>query len=105
MQIICKNIGKIMPLVGNKSYYLETRTRDKRKYHSAGGWRYLFKVYGKTPTQSHADDYFGWIYQDEISKEKPEMRVIISEYPTQINQKPIAEFNEGVYYGYIIENQ
>ena len=98
-------IGKIMPLVGNKSYYLETRTRDKRKYHSAGGWRYLFKVYGKTPTQSHADDYFGWIYQDEISKEKPEMRVIISEYPTQINQKPIAEFNEGVYYGYIIENQ
>ena len=98
-------IQKIMPVVGNKSFYLETRTTDGRKYHSAGGWRYLFKAYGRTPAQSHADDFFGWIYQNEISKEKPEIRVIISEYPTRLKEKPIAQFNEGVYYGYILENK
>lgn len=98
-------IQKVMTVVGNQPFYLETRTLDGRKYHSAGGWRYLFKAYGKTPAQSHADDFFGWIYQDEISKIKPEMRVIVSEYPTKLSQKPIAQFQEGVYYGFVIANE
>ena len=99
-----KLIQKIMPVVAGNSFYLETRTGDGRKYHSAGGWRYLFKAYGKTPDQSHADDFFGWIYQDEISKTKPELRVIISEYPARVKEKIITQFNEGVYYGYVIKN-
>ncbi len=100
-----KLIQKIMPAIGNKSFYLETRSTDKRQYHSMGGWRYLFKAYGKTPAQSHADDFFGWIYQNEISKEKPQLRVIVSEYPTKVEQKTIAEYKEGVYYGYIVNNK
>ncbi|MDO8611143.1 MAG: glycosyltransferase family 39 protein, partial [bacterium] len=100
-----KLIKKIMPIVKDKSFYLETITIDGRKYHSAGGWRYLFKAYGKTPSQSHADDFFGWIYKDEISKIKPTLRVIVSEYPTKISKTPLAEFNEGVYYGYVEVNK
>jgi hypothetical protein len=99
-----KLIKKIMPTVGNKSFYLETRSTDKRQYHSMGGWRYLFKAYGKTPTQSHADTFFGWIYTTEVSNKKPLLRVIISEYPTKVEQKILAEYKEGVYYGYIIYN-
>lgn len=98
-------IQKIMSVLDDRSFYLETRTQDGRKYHSAGGWRYLFKAYGRTPSQSHADEFFGWIYQDEISKVKPKMRVIISEYPTKLPKKPIAQFQSGVYYGYVVSNE
>jgi 4-amino-4-deoxy-L-arabinose transferase-like glycosyltransferase len=100
-----KLIQKIMPAVGNKSFYLETRSIDKRQYHSMGGWRYLFKAYGKTPSQSHADTFFSWIYTTEVSNKKPLLRVIISEYPTKVEQKIIAEDKEGVYYGFIINNE
>jgi len=99
-----KLIQQIMPYVGNKSFYLETITTDGRKYHSAGGWRFLFKVFGRTPAQSHADDFFGWIYQDEISKNKPELRVLVSEYPAKINKNIIKQFNVGIFYAYIISN-
>lgn len=104
LQVRKKLIKEVMNVVGRRSFYLETRTLDKRKYHSAGGWRYLFKVYGRTPSQSHADEFFGWIYPDEIAKTKPNLRVIISEYPAKVREKPIAEFNQGVYYGYITIN-
>jgi len=93
-----------MKTVRNDSFYLETTTLDKRKYHSAGGWRYLFKAYGQTPSQSHADEFFGWIYRDEISNEKPALRIIISEYQTKVEEKIISEFNEGVFYAYIFSN-
>lgn len=97
-------IKKLMPYISNQSFYLETISPDKRKYHSSGGWRYLFKAYGKTPAQSHADDFFGWIYPDEISKEKPKLRVVISEYEAKLKEKPMAKFQSGVYYGYILKN-
>jgi len=99
-----KLIQKVMKTVRNDSFYLETTTLDKRKYHSAGGWRYLFKAYGQTPSQSHADEFFGWIYRDEISNEKPALRIIISEYQTKVEEKIISEFNEGVFYAYIFSN-
>ncbi len=99
-----KLVQDIMPVVGNKSFYLETVTIDKRPYHSAGGWRYIFKAYGRTPAQSNADQFFGWIFPEEISKTKPKMRVIVSEYPTTVKQPVIVQFREGVYYGYVVKN-
>ncbi len=99
-----KLVQDIMPAVGNKSFYLETVTLDKRPYHSAGGWRYIFKAYGRTPAASNADQFFGWIFPEEISKKKPEMRVIVSEYPTTVKQPVIVQFREGVYYGYVVKN-
>ena len=99
-----KLIQKIMPVIKKNSFYLETRSKDGRRYHSTGGWRYLFKAYGKTPAQSHADDFFGWIYSDEISKTKPKLRVIISEYPTKIKEPVLYKSSSGVYYGYVVKN-
>ncbi len=99
-----KLIKQIDKQLANQPFYLETRTTDGRKYHSAGGWRYLFKAYGSTPSQSHADDFFGWIYSDEISADKPIFRVIISEYGTQVSLPIIAQFHQGVYYGYITQS-
>ncbi len=61
--------------IGNNSFYLSTN----QNYLYFGGWRYLFKIYGKTPAQSQADQLFGWIYPEEISKKKPKLKVIISE--------------------------
>ena len=97
-------VEKVSSVVGTRSFYLETRTRDKRKYHSSGGWRYLFKAYATTPAASHADDFFGWIYPDEISSIEPELRVIVSEYPTRVSKPLLAKFNSGVYYAYVVKN-
>ena len=99
-----KLIKQINPELKGKSFYLETRTTDGRKYHSAGGWRYLFKAYGSTPAQSHADDFFGWIYSDEISAQKPQYRIIVSEYQTIISVPIIKQFSSGVYHAYLVKN-
>jgi len=71
--------------IANRSFYLET----KKPYLYDGGWRYLFSVYGRKPSQSKADEMFGWIYPEEIGRAKPKIRVIISadqkgEYKAQI---------------------
>jgi len=51
-----------MTIIGDKPYALENYGKDPRKYHSYGGWRYLFRVYGKKPARAFADEFFGWIY-------------------------------------------
>lgn len=98
-------IKKMLPYFSDKTFYLTTLSPDKRPYHSSGGWRYLFKAYGKTPSASSADQFFGWIYPDEISRAKPEINVVVSEYPAErLPGRPTAIFQSGVYYGYIVQN-
>lgn len=84
----------------NDSYYLSFD--NDRDYD---GWRYLFEAYGKTPSSSQADSMFGWIYQTEISQEKPKLRVIIS----TTDQKPKLNIVKKVivypYTSYIVENE
>ncbi|MCX6732373.1 MAG: glycosyltransferase family 39 protein [Candidatus Roizmanbacteria bacterium] len=95
-------IKKVMTVVGNKPYSLENYGVDPRKYHPYGGWRYLFKIYGKTPVQSFADEYFGWIYQKEMTNEKPVYRVVVSDsVPYHSQSQPIAQFQQGTYYFYV----
>lgn len=98
-----KIINTIMDKVDGNTFYLETVGRDARKYHPYGGWRHLFRVYGRTPTQSNADDFFGWIYQNELTDVKPKLRVIISEdIPYKTDKKIIFQTKQGAYYGYIL---
>lgn len=95
-----------MSAVGEKTFYLETVGKDPRKYHPYGGWRHLFRVYGKTPTQSNADEFFGWIFPEELTNEKPKLRVLISEdFHYKTNKNILKQFNSGAYYGYIFTNQ
>ncbi len=68
-------IQKTSRQIGNNSFYLATN----QNYLYFGGWRYLFKIYGKTPAQSQADQLFGWIYPEEIAKVKPKLTVTVSE--------------------------
>lgn len=72
-------INKVMLRIGNNPYLLDTVGKDPRKYHPYGGWRYLFSTYGNKPTKSSADEYFGWIYPEEISETKPLFKVTVSE--------------------------
>jgi len=95
-------IKKVMVVVGNKPYSLETYGKDLRKYHPYGGWRYLFRIYGRKPAQSFADEFFGWIYQDEITGEKPQMKVVISEgISYKSKEEPVAVFKQGNYFAYV----
>lgn len=89
-----KLVQKVSHYVGEKSFYLDNRTNDL-----FGGFRYLFKIYGKLPTASTSDNRFGWLYPNEISSIKPQLRVIIgSEDPTQ---KPIHSIKGEGYNAYI----
>lgn len=97
-----KLIKRVMVVLDDKPYSLETYGKDPRKYHPYGGWRYLFRIYGKKPTQSFADEFFGWIYQNEITSEKPQMKVVISEgIPYKSKEEPLAIIKQGNYYGYV----
>ena len=101
-----KLIKDIMPTIGDASFSLETYGTDPRKYHSYGGWRFLFKVYGNTPTKSFADEFFGWIYADELKNENPIFKVVITDtIPYNSEIKPMNVFKEGAYYGYIFNSK
>jgi hypothetical protein len=98
-------VERVTKAVGNSDFYLETIGRDPRKYHPYGGWRYLFKEYGKAPAQSHADEFFGWIYPDEIGSTSPRLRVVIAEETTYRPKTPvITQFTEGAFNVYVVEN-
>lgn len=105
--LVARKIGiqKVMKIVGTNPYSLENYGKDPRKYHPYGGWRYLFKIYGKnTPAQSFADEFFGWIYQNEITDNKPMYRVVVSddiEYKT--NQVPVMNVKQGAFYFYVFK--
>lgn len=97
-------IEKVMKVVGNKPYALENYGEDPRKYHPYGGWRYLFKIYGKTPTRSFADEFFGWIYQAEMTQDKPVYRVVISDSIPYVSPiEPIMQFKQGAYFFYVFK--
>lgn len=93
-------VVKTMSVVNNHSFSLDTN----QKYLYFGGWRYLFEVYGKKPSKSQADEMFGWIYPKEISQEKPELKVIISDTEISIKEKPITVIKSGIYQAYVFEN-
>lgn len=98
-------IEKTMPAIGNKIFYLDMVGEIPQKYFPYAGWRYLFKAYGRTPSQSSAEILFWWVYPDEISKEKPELKVIISDtIQPKFETKPLYTFNSGIYYAYIFKN-
>ena len=78
-------IQKISPYLVGKSFYLDT----EGEYLYNGGWRYLFKMYGERPVQSRADDMFGWIYPDELSQDRAEYTVVITER-SEVSDDPQA---------------
>jgi len=100
-----KLIEKVMPAIGDKTFYLDMVGENPQKYFPYAGWRYLFKAYGRTPDQSSAEEQFWWIYPDEISREKPELNVVISDtIEPKFEQTPLYKFGQGIYHGYIFKN-
>ncbi|MFA6570526.1 MAG: glycosyltransferase family 39 protein [Bacteroidota bacterium] len=71
-----------------------------------GGWRYLFKTYGKTPNRSKIDKLFSRFYPEEISPIDPKKSIIIvdanSDIPDSLKKlQPTAQF--GAYKTYILD--
>jgi hypothetical protein len=75
------------------------------RYIDNGGWEYVFKSYGKTPTTSIADETFGWIYKKDVSNNQPEYTVTIVDKRThKISLPYIKKISVGVYNAYITKN-
>ncbi len=98
-------IQKAMTVIKDQSFSLEHTGPLPNPQYSYAGWRMLFKAYGKTPVRTNVDQVLGWIYPDEVSNIKTKLHVIVSEEPIKVKGKILSEFREGVYYGYIIENE
>ena len=61
--------------IKGKSYSLEALGECGR----FGGYRYLSEyLIGKAPLHSYMDSYFGWLYKEQVSLEKPEIEIIFS---------------------------
>lgn len=99
-------VQKIMPYIEGNTFELETYGTDPRRYHSYGGWRFLFKVYGETPVRSFADEAFGWIYPDELQGVEPKYRIVITDtMPYTTKEIPLQTFSGGAYHGYLFLNR
>ncbi len=100
-------VQEAMAAIGNRSFALDVDgpIATDKKYFPYAGWRYLFKAYGRTPTASSIDAVFGWIYPDEISHDKPPLKVIVVDTITpHYKQHPLAVVRSGVYRAYIFKN-
>ena len=98
-------VKKTMQGIGNKSYELETIGELPKPAFTYAGWRYIFKYYGATPAKSNVDPVLGWIYPDEISKEVPELKVIVADtIEPKFDQEPIATFSNGPYRSYVFNS-
>lgn len=95
-------VNQVMVEIGDRPFRLETVGIDPRSYHPYGGWRYIFKTYGETPASSFADEFFGWIYRDELTAEKPVYRVVVSEdIPYIYDFPPVSIATSGAFTAYI----
>lgn len=100
-KIVKKTIGAL----GNRNFRLETYGELPKPHFSYAGWRYLFKVFNKTPNQSNIDQVLGWIYPDEINNKKADLLVIMSDtVKPPYTKKPINIVKYGVYSAYIFKN-
>lgn len=95
-------IKKVMNVVGKNSFEIDGRGIC----HNYEGWRYLFKVYGKMPSQSYTDKNLGWLYSDEIVSKAADYTVILSEdrIPLSEDLSKYPNIKEGGYSVYIREN-
>lgn len=99
-------VQKTMTSIKNNSFSLETEGELQSKQFTYAGWRYLFKAYGKTPSRSSIDSVLGWIYPDEVSNDKPKLKVIVSDtVPLKFERNPLATFQVKDYFSYVLENK
>lgn len=70
-----KLIAKVISVVGDDSFSID----QMGICHNYEGWRYLFKVYGKTPAKSFTDQNFAWLYPGEVNNGPLNYSVILSE--------------------------
>ncbi|MBI2196518.1 hypothetical protein HYU45_02780 [Candidatus Daviesbacteria bacterium] len=75
-------IGKVMGIVKDESFAID----KMGTCHIYDGWRYLFKVYGRTPARSFTDQNFAWLYPEEVDNEPVTYNVIVSEYGVQADR-------------------
>ncbi|MBI3619970.1 glycosyltransferase family 39 protein [Candidatus Roizmanbacteria bacterium] len=100
-----KLIRATMNTIKNQSFTLQTDGALVEKDFTYAGWRYLFKAYGKTPTQSNIDKVLGWIYPDELSQKKSKLKVIVADtVELNLSEKPLAVYQVGVYRAYVFRN-
>lgn len=99
-------VEKTMPVLKDKNFYLETTGPRTSPQYEYAGWRLIYKIYGQTPSQSSIDSVLGWIYPDEISPVKPELKlVVVRDMIPTFKKTPQYEFHSGVYGAYIFNNE
>lgn len=77
--------------------------REDGLCHTNGGWRYLFKYYGRKPERSPVDHSIGYLFPDEISKQPVGYTVVMSEarIPSSHTKNNPPTFSEGGFRAYI----
>lgn len=95
-------IKETMAIVRDAPFVIEVATMDKTDYPQYAGWCFLYRVYGRIPIKCQANNYFGWILNEESSKTQPVYQVVISEeFDYKSVVKPIKYIHEGAYNIYV----
>lgn len=96
-----KLVQLTMAKLGTDSYEL---TCNGCNWGNFGGWRYLFRIYGKIPDRSKIDKLLGRYYPEEISSNDPKKTVVIVD-SNDGNSMPVGEpaARLGPYRTYILD--
>lgn len=95
-------VKNTMSVIKDDPFVVEVAVTDQASYPQYAGWCFLYRVYGRIPDRCQANNYFGWILNEEPSNAKPIYRVIISEdfeYKSVLN--PVKYIHKGAFNLYI----
>lgn len=92
-------ISKVMEVVKTDSFAIESMGNC----FIYDGWRYLFKVYGRTPAKSFTDQNFAWLYPEEVNNSPVTYNVIVSDSgaPADRYLTEYERINEGGFTAYV----
>jgi hypothetical protein len=94
-------ISQVMSVVKSDPFTLI----EAGECHKYAGWRYLFKVYGSTPTTSSTDSALGWLYPQEIGGPGTYEVIVGDAREFEPPLDPLVIIESGGYTAYITKNQ
>jgi hypothetical protein len=94
-------IKDVMLIVKNDSFEI----KEEGLCHTSGGWRYLFKKFGRLPERSPSDRSVGYLFPEEISKKTAKFLIIISEkrIPMKTNTSVTKVIERGGFKAYLYQ--
>lgn len=98
-------ISETMSVINDESFSVEIPEIGGSTYPQYAGWCFMYRIYGRLPIKCQANEYFGWILNENSSDQVPKYKIIIMEDREYVSElKPIEVLQKGAFNIYIFKN-